>query len=533
MANAVVARIQGDDYQARFFWLTACRLFEDYSKVIRVGYDMDGSGAPKAFDDVVAFYSVPVPDGRGGTVSADYYQVKFHVNHAGAFTCAALTDPAFIGASAVSFLQRLKAAQEQYAPCGLGARFLIVSPWQISPDDPLAKLVHQTTGEIRLEVLFDGTGPGSAMGRIRTSWCDHLQLSTDDQLKQVLMPLRIRAGAGDLCDVQDRLNDKLQNAGLRPVPADAHVHPYDDLIRKVRADSTAEFTRAELQAICVTNGLWTGVRLKEEPAVQVGLRSFLRWAEHMEDETEHMLCLSDHFDGRPIKDTALWHQGVFPKLSGFLTETMRPQCAYHLHVDAHSSIAFAAGYCLDTKSGANIIPVQKTRRGRLVWDPALRDPNASYTDWQLEELRINESGTDVALAICATHDVVQDVRLYAEGELPGVKRMLVCKTTPLPATSAIADGAHAYDLAQSLSTLLKTTRSVQERQAHLHIFAAAPNALMFFLGQHARSFGRFTLYEFDFDSGVPGAYQPSLSFPPLSSAQPCAPAISLTESRQQ
>lgn len=527
MANAVVARIQGDDYQARHFWLTACRLFEDHSKVIRVGYDMDGSGAPKAFDDVVAFYGSPVPDGRGGTVSADYCQVKFHVNHAGAFTCAALTDPAFISASAVSFLQRLKAAQEQYAPGGLGARFFIVSPWQISPDDPLAKLVHQTSGEIRLEVLFDGTGPGSVMGRVRTMWREHLQLSTDDQLRQVLMPLRIRAGAGDLSDVQDRLNDKLLNAGLQPVDADAHVHPYDDMIRKVRADGTSEFTRAELQAICVTNSLWRGLPPKEQPAVQVGLRSFLRWAEHMEDETEHMLCLSEHFDGRPIRDAAHWHQGVFPKLSDFLAKTMRTQCAFHLHVDAHSSIAFAAGYCLDTKSGANIVPVQKTRSGRLVWDPALISPTASYADWQHEEQKLG-GGTDVALAICATHDVALDVRLYAEDKLPGVGRILVCRASPQPGATAIVDGAHAHQLAQSVSSLLKTARSVRERQGHLHIFAAAPNALMFFLGQHARSFGLFTLYEYDFDSGFPGAYQPSLSFPPPAVEQPSAPSTTVT-----
>jgi hypothetical protein len=41
MANVVVPRMQGDDYQARFFWLQACRLFEDHAKVVRVGYELD------------------------------------------------------------------------------------------------------------------------------------------------------------------------------------------------------------------------------------------------------------------------------------------------------------------------------------------------------------------------------------------------------------------------------------------------------------------------------------------------------------
>lgn len=531
MANAVVARIQGDDYQARFFWLTACRLFEKHSRVVRVGYEVDSAVAPKAFDDVVAIYSSPVLDGRGGFVSADYYQVKFHVNHAGAFTYAALTDPAFIGATAISLLQRLKTAQEQYAPeqyaaDGSTVRLNIVSPWQIDPNDPLAKLVRQTSGELRLEVLFDGTGPNSVMGKVRQTWRDHLSFSTDEELKRVLRLLRFQVSFGDLSSIQDRLNDKLQNAGLKPVDADAHVHPYDDLIRKVHGDGTCEFTRSQVQAICAANGLWIGRSRVEQPVVQVGLRSFLRWAECMEDETEHMLCLSDHFEGRPIKDPSLWHGEVLPKLDGFLTKTMRHECAYHLHVDAHSSIAFAAGYCLDAKSGTNVIPVQKTPQGRLVWDPKVVDVGTHYSELQCEPCQLREDGTDVALALCATHDVAEDVRLYVEGELPGVGRMLVCRTSPQSGGATIMDGAHAHQLAQSLSSLLKTTRTTIERQGHLHIFVAAPNAFLFFLGQFARSFGPFTLYEYDFDSGLPGAYQPSLSFPPRGDPRPCAPSAS-------
>lgn len=30
MANAVIARNQGDDYQAKYFWLKACRLFQPH-----------------------------------------------------------------------------------------------------------------------------------------------------------------------------------------------------------------------------------------------------------------------------------------------------------------------------------------------------------------------------------------------------------------------------------------------------------------------------------------------------------------------
>ena len=47
-----------------------------------------------------------------------------------------------------------------------------------------------------------------------------------------------------------------------------------------------------------------------------------------------------------------------------------------------------------------------------------------------------------------------------------------------------------------------------------HLRRAAPNAFMFFLGQLAKGFGPCTVYEYDFDTNAPGAYQASISFPP-------------------
>ncbi len=52
----------------------------------------------------------------------------------------------------------------------------------------------------------------------------------------------------------------------------------------------------------------------------------------------------------------------------------------------------------------------------------------------------------------------------------------------------------------------------------MHLFAAAPNAFLFYLAQHARTFGKTVIYEYDFEGGELGAYSPSLTFPPPADA---------------
>ena len=164
MAKAVAARIYGDDYQARFFWLQACRLFEDRSKVTEVEIEAENV---KSVDDVVVHYAGMFDN--GDPLSSDFYQVKFHVTANGAFTWQGMKDPAFINATSVSLLERIRNAQIKYAPDGKGCRFYVYSPWTTHPDDPFSKLVSNTDGHIRWEVLVEG-GDKSKMGKVRAAW---------------------------------------------------------------------------------------------------------------------------------------------------------------------------------------------------------------------------------------------------------------------------------------------------------------------------------------------------------------------------
>jgi len=253
--------------------------------------------------------------------------------------------------------------------------------------------------------------------------------------------------------------------------------------------------------------------MPEPDAHRVGIRSFLRWAEYLEDETDAMLCLLKYFEGRKIKSPDLWQSRVFPEIYSFASKTFRGHQRYHLHLHTHASIAFATGYCLDSKAGADVAPMQSIPSGREIWRPDPRREQAAYPTWTFAEKLKAGHGPDVAVALSVTHNALKDVETYVSRSLPQVGRILSCTLPPAPSNRAVVDGTHAQLLASQISSYLKENRTEEERQGKLHIFAAAPNALLFFLGQLGRGFGPCTLYEYDFETNALGTYQPSLSFP--------------------
>ncbi len=508
MAMAIAARTAGDDYQARLFWLQACRLLLPRPDgVEQVGFE---TGGVKAFDDVVTYYVDGHSDEDGLPLRADYFQVKYHVDAAGALTVDSLCDPAFVSGTSFSILQRLLDGQREYAPDDTGARFILYSNWDVDPRDELAGLVREE--RISWRILARGGGR-ARMGRIREKWRHHLELESDEELRVVLQALRIRRGP-DLRGLGELLNDKLQLAGLRPASPDDPVHPYDDLTRKLLRKGQTLFGARGLEAVCRAAGLWTGHVFAGSGSYKVGIRTFTRATEYLDRDMDAVLSLWEHFDGRRIRRPEEWQSVIMPAVADFLRATLSGRSSCELHLHAHLSVAFAAGYCLDPKTGVDVTPVQSTAgASRQRWHADPRPNLGEYESAEWSEEVVDETGADVALAISLTYDVAADVRAYVDEKLPHVRRVVSFRPSRGPGPGAVRDGTHALWLAGHVANFMKTSRTRDERRGAVHVFAAAPGAFMFFLGQLGRSFGRCTLYEYDFDSNAPGAYEPSITFP--------------------
>lgn len=129
-------------------------------------------------------------------------------------------------------------------------------------------------------------------------------------------------------------------------------------------------------------------------------------------------------------------------------------------------------------------------------------------------MSLDRPGEDVAVAVSATHPVLDDVRAYVGRELPEVGRILAFTVLPGTGHTSVRGATHGWRLAEELAQGIRAELAAEERRATLHLFAAAPVGLMFFLGRLSRGFGRCVLYEYDLEGGATGAYSPSFIFPP-------------------
>lgn len=247
--------------------------------------------------------------------------------------------------------------------------------------------------------------------------------------------------------------------------------------------------------------------------LRLGIRSFAGHGQEMTDQADHLLALGPYFDGPHIRHATLWQAAILPELAAFLGAATASRRPLHLNLAALPSLAFASGYFLEAKGGHDILIRQRGLTGTADWRAASA-PRAAEPLWAVRDSVPGVEGTaDVALAVGITRQVRDDVQLFLQRAGIPVGRTLHASLGEGTAHTAVRDGAHAAQLAQSICQMIET-RSVAERTGVLHLFIAAPNAVVFFLGQMARGLGRLQLYDHDLDArGVLGAYMPAFELP--------------------
>lgn len=506
MANAIGARRDGDDFQARLFWLKAAHLLDDEGPIQRVGFEC----GPRGFDDLWVEYdpSHRPKDQYGVPLAKEFFQCKWHVSP-GLYTHKDLTEPQFINASTKSLLQRAYAALLDHSTadeCALRLKF--VTNWRLDPNDRLSSLIRSRSHTLKVDELFEGTTARSATAQIRKLWREHLQLD-EIELRRLAAALGFSYFGESLDDMRERLDVTCRAFGLRRVPAESSAVLYDDIVRQWAAQGRNVFDRKLFRKACVQDGLFEG---KGNRSVAFGIKSFEHPIDRLEDRCTEVLDLVAEFDNRFIREGATWNATLLPTLQTFLLRAARSHDRIRLAIDAHTTLAFATGAVLNRKSG-RVLEIEQRTPSRRLWSPD-DESDVIRPSWEVAEYEFASAGADMAIAVSLTHDVEPKVRAYLSALPLPPRTLLTFKPVGGASSSAVASGHHAYQLAEALARRVKAQRESQpETQSRVHLFVAAPNGFTLYLGQHCPLLAPLTLYEFDFEGARDGSYRPSLALP--------------------
>jgi hypothetical protein len=120
------------------------------------------------------------------------------------------------------------------------------------------------------------------------------------------------------------------------------------------------------------------------------------------------------------------------------------------------------------------------------------------------------SGREIAVAISVAQSVQAQARTYISERLPEIGTLLTFTIPGGAGGRGVAGGAHAASLAEQISNGIRSIKA-PEVDAVVHVFAAAPNSFLYFLGQQHQGIAPCVVCELDFDRAGNRSYHPSFN----------------------
>jgi hypothetical protein len=202
--------------------------------------------------------------------------------------------------------------------------------------------------------------------------------------------------------------------------------------------------------------------------VVFGVKSFEHPFDRLEDRCTVVLDLIPHFDERAIRDQADWATTLYPKLKSFLQTAATGNQHLRLILDAHITLAFAAGSVLNIKSGRNVEIEQRTIH-RNVWHSSDVPRDPSWPGWQFDLEPLTESYRRHGCRRVPHSRRGPAVKAHVAASLPQVSSLLIARPTCGAGAKSVVCGQHAFDLAEALALQINQQRhSEQAAVAPLH-----------------------------------------------------------------
>ena len=161
-----------------------------------------------------------------------------------------------------------------------------------------------------------------------------------------------------------------------------------------------------------------------------------------------------------IRDSS-WRDSLLPKLREFLLNVPSEDGRIRLAIEAHATLAFAAGAVLDAKSG-RLTELEQRSPVMKIWAPDDDTLSSASNGWVFSEHELDPDGSGTVCAVSLTRETEGSVRQFLE-ENPGhFRRLLVATLVGGASPRALTSGAHANHLAEQLASKIAVDRVIDK-----------------------------------------------------------------------
>jgi hypothetical protein len=441
MANAVAARLKGDEYQHLFAWLHALELLMPQRQVSKV-----------IIEDAKALSADDVTLLRTDAAHAPdlYHQIKYHVDQRDGYSVEALT-ACEKGES--SLLKKWYRSWETLLTNRPARRveIVIVSNWGWVAGDDLAGFVDGQTSGLK-EEFFTATGKQKGAA-IRKGLAAHVG-ATVPRFDEFARSLHFCFGYSCWVQMAAHAAERMEHHNLK--------HDENALILAVGIvrgwvmGGRQEITAEDLKASIAARDLWLPAEAK--PSVNIYLTTIKE--QKFDVSPDYLIDWRPHFLGSPavrghdLIDPAGWNTKLLPELHSMAERVSKETNKRLVRARglARLSAWFAFGSVFSDVSGFTI---EVDQQGQLWQSDAHPSTDFLLTSDTPAGEALDPDGETVAVAISITGNVEDDVRRHLQHRREKVKRVLFVRPNRDMNRHCVRDAGAAVALADGAKLMMR------------------------------------------------------------------------------
>jgi hypothetical protein len=441
MANAVAARLKGDDYQHLFAWLHALELLMPQRCVVKV--IVEDAKALSA-DDVTLLRE------DGAHAPDEYHQIKNHVDHRSGYSVDILVEQIKTESSLLQKWFRSWEVLLAARPCRR-VEIVIVSNWGWVPGDELAGFIDGQFNGLKDE--FFTASANEKAGKLRAKLASHIG-STPERFNEFARALRFHFGYACWHVMAERAAERMEHHGLKHDENALLITV--GIVRGWVKAGRQEIGKDALKDTIAHHDLW--LPKEARPAVNIYLTTIKN--QQFDVLPDYVLDWRKYFMGNPAVrghetlDPTDWNGKMLPELRNIEARVSSETNKRLVRARGLSRLSawFAFGYIFCDVARYTI---EVDQQGQLWQSDAQPSADFILTSNGLFGEALDSEGGTVAVGISVSVDLEGDIRRHVQRRTERINALLFVRPTRNLDRHCVRDVGDAVALADGAKSMIR------------------------------------------------------------------------------